>query len=135
MALQKWNRPKPIENPEVVKQLEEKYGFSISDDLKDCILSNNGARPKPNTIVLKNGEEDDIKILLSYNGNDPENIYKIIEYFIANYSGTLIPFASDSAGNYYCEQDGKIVLWTQSNELIPVCDSFSQFLEGLYELE
>ena len=135
MAVQKWSRPKPLENPMAVKQLQEKYGFALSGDLTNCILSNNGARPRPNTIVLKNGEENDVKMLLSYNENDPENIYKVIEYFIKTYNGSLIPFASDSAGNYYCEQGKRIVLWTQNNEIMPVCNSFPQFLDSLYELE
>ena len=135
MALQKWSRPKPLTNPIVIKQSEEKYGFSLSDDLVNCILSNNGARPRPNTIELKNGEENDVKLLLSYNDSDPENIFKVIEYFVNNYNGTLIPFAVDSAGNYYCEQGKRIVLWTQNKEILPVCNSFSQFLEALYELD
>ena len=135
MAVQKWSRPKPLDNPMAVKQLQEKYGFALSGDLTNCFLSNNGARPRPNTIVLKNGEENDVKMLLSYNENDPENIYKVIEYFIKTYNGSLIPFASDSAGNYYCEQGKRIVLWTQNNEIMPVCNSFPQFLDSLYELE
>lgn len=135
MAIQKWVRSKPLINPLAVKQLQEKYNFSLSGDLVNCILSNNGAKPRPNTIVLKNGEENDVKMLLSYNENDPENIYKVIEYFIKSYNGSLIPFASDSAGNYYCEQGKRIVLWTQSNEIMPVCNSFLQFLDSLYELD
>ena len=135
MAIQKWLRSKPLENPLAVEQLQEKYNFSLSGDLVNCILSNNGAKPRPNTIVLKNGEENDVKMLLSYNENDPENIYKVIEYFIKSYNGSLIPFASDSAGNYYCEQGKRIVLWTQNNEIMPVCNSFSLFLNSLYELD
>ena len=135
MALQSWRRPKTLINPMAVKQLEEKYGFTVSKELSECILLHNGARPKPNTITLENGEENDVKILLSYNENDPENIYRIIEYFIENYKGKLIPFAVDSAWNYYCEQEKRIVLWTQSKEIFPVCSNFSQFLESLYEIE
>lgn len=134
MALQKWSRQKPLNNPIVIKQLEEKYGFSLSDDLVNCILANNGGRPRPNTIELKNGEENDVKLLLSYNESDPENIHKVIEYFIDTYNGTLIPFAVDSSGNYYCEQGKRIVLWTQNKEIFPVSNSFAQFLEALYEL-
>lgn len=135
MALEKWTKSKPLKNPIAIRQLEEKYGFSLSDDLVKCILSNNGARPRPNTIELKNGEENDVKLLLSYNDSDSENIYKVIEYFNETYNCSLIPFAVDSAGNYYCEQGKRIVLWTQNKEIFPVSNSFSQFLESLYELE
>lgn len=135
MALQKWNRPKSLKNPRVIKQLEEKYKFSLSEDLFNCILANNGARPIPNTIGLRNGEENDVKMLLSYNDTDPENIFEVIEYFIKERKGNLIPFAVDSAGNYYCEQGKRIVLWTQNNEIFFVANTFSQFLESLYEIE
>ena len=135
MALQKWVRSKPLSNPNVIQQLEEQYHFSLSDDLKQCILSYNGARPRPNTIRLKNGEENDVKLLLSYNDCDPENIFKVIEFFVEEYDHKIIPFAVDSAGNYYCEQEKRIVLCTQNKEIIPVCNSFSQFLDSLYELE
>ena len=64
MALQKWSKVKKLDNPMSVKQLEDKYNFSISEDLKNCILVNNGGKPKPNTIELKNGEENDVKMLL-----------------------------------------------------------------------
>lgn len=135
MSVQKWSRISKIDDIMVVNRLEDKYGFSISEELKNCILLNNGARPKPNTIRLKNGEENDVKMLLSYNENDCENVHEILEYFIKLYNGSLIPFAVDSAGNYYCEQGKRIVLWTQSKEIFPVCNNFSQFLELLYELD
>lgn len=134
MAVEKWIKSRPLNDPISIRQLEKKYAFSLSDDLVSCIISNNGGRPRPNTIELRNGEENDVKLLLSYNDNDTENIYRVIEYFIDNYNGTLIPFAMDSSGNYYCEQGKRIVLWTQNKEILPVCNSFAQFLENLYFL-
>ena len=135
MALEKWIKIKLLENPTAINALEEKYKFFLSDELRNCILSNNGARPRPNVIRLQNGEENDVKTFLSYNRGDTENIYKVIDYFIKEYNGTLIPFAIDSAGNYYCEKGKNIVLWTQNKEILYVCDNILQFLELLYELE
>lgn len=135
MSLQKWVRTKQLNNPMAIKELKSRYGITLSTDLENCIQFYNGAKPRPNTIMLKNGEENDVKALLSYNEGDPENIFKVIEFFVKKYQGSLIPFASDSAGNYYCEQGKRIVLWTQNNEILPVCNSFSQFLDSLYELE
>lgn len=135
MSLQKWIRTKQLNNPLVIKELKSKYGIMLSTDLENCIQFNNGAKPRPNIIMLKNGEENDVKALLSYNDGDPENIFNVIEFFAKKYQGALVPFASDSAGNYYCEQGKRIVLWTQNNEILPVCNSFSQFLDSLYELK
>lgn len=131
MGIEKWNRIKPLEQETSVQQVEKDYGVSLSIALKECILKNNGGRPFPNIIKLKNGEEYDVKILLSYNTNDLENIYKVIQYFVDKYDGKVIPFAVDSAGNYYCEFDSKIVLWLQEDAIIPICDSFDLFLKML----
>lgn len=73
-------------------------------------------------------------MLLSFNETDRENIYKVIGYFISRYQRNLVPFASDSAGNYYCEKEDKIVLWTQDGEVIPVSASFGDFLNSLHEV-
>lgn len=133
MALEKWSRVKPLKDPKSIEVIEKKFGCNLSSELKDCILENNGGRPKLDFIKLENGEEYDVKILLSYNEDDIENIYKVSEFFIKNFNGKMIPFASDSAGNYYCECDGKIVLWTQDDEVLSVCDGFKDFLNSLYE--
>ena len=82
---------------------------------------------------MSNGDESDVKALLSFNETDRENIYKAIGYFILQYQGNLVPFASDSAGNYYCEKESKIALWTQEGEVIPVSNSFPDFLNSLHK--
>ena len=134
MAIQKWSRVKPLENPKAIALFEETYHCVISEKLKECICLNNAGRPVPNIIKLENGTENDVKLLLSFNYSDAENIYKVIDFFIKKFDGTVIPFASDSAGNYYCEKESKIVLWTQEDEIYLVCNDFSEFLDALYEI-
>lgn len=134
MALEKWIRIKPLKDENVIESLETKGSFKLSANLKKCIKANNGARPVPNVVKTKTGQEFDIKFLLSYNEDDSENVYKVIKYFLDNYGNTLIPFASDSSGNYYCEKSGKIVLWLQSEEVLQVADNFADFLNSIYEL-
>lgn len=133
MALNKWRRVKPLVNQNAVNVFEKKYNLSLPDDFKKCVIENNGGRPEPNSIKTKNGYELDVKLLLSYNVDDTENIYAVIDYFMDNYAGKLIPFASDSAGNYYCFKGDMVFLWTQENEIISVCDSFMDFKNGLYK--
>ena len=72
-----------------------------------------------------------VKLLLSYNPEDIETVYKCISYFCEK---KLLPFAVDSSGNYYCMCGNKVVLWVQSDETYDVSDSFSAFISGLYEL-
>lgn len=131
MALSKWLRG-TILSPEIIADFEKKYGYKIPSDLKECIIINNGGRPIPDTIKLNNGEEFDVKSLLSFNKNDPENIYKVIDYFKNNYDGELMPFAADSGGNYYCIKNNNVILWTQDNEIFAVSESFSDFLAKLF---
>ena len=134
MGLREWYRIKPLSNDTSIGKLERDYGVSISSALKECILSNNGGRPRPNVIKLTNGQECDVKLLLSYNDCDPENIYRVIRFFVEKFRGEVIPFATDSAGNYYCEYEGKIVLWLQEDVIIPICDNFDAFLQMLTEI-
>lgn len=135
MALQKWSRPKPLNNPIVIKQLEEKYGFTLSDDLVNCILSNNGARPRPNTIELKNGEENDVKLLLSYNDSDPENIFKVIEYFVNTYNGTLIPLQQIQQAITTANREDEQSFGHRIKKFSLYVIASLQFLDSLYELE
>lgn len=128
MASITWRRVKTLNDINAVDNFEKKYGISVPNDLKKCIINNNGGRPTPKTLKTKDGEELEVKALLSYNKDDIENIHNVIEYFIDNYSGKLLPFALDSAGNYYCIKDGKVVLWTQDSVIYEICDSFTEFL-------
>lgn len=134
MAVERWARVKALKNNQAIFELENEYGISLSEDLKKCILDNNGGRPIPNTIKLSDGEENDVKILLSYNADDVETIYKVINFFINEYNGSVVPFASDSAGNYYCEKDGKVVLWNQDGDIISVSNSFHEFLDSIQSI-
>lgn len=135
MALTEWRRIKPLVNKDAVAAFEEKYALSVPEDFKKCVTENNAGRPLPNAIVSEDGIEFDVKALLSYNEDDIENIYKVIDYFIKHYNGALVPFASDSAGNYYCFYNEKIVLWTQENEMISICNNFTEFTEKLCKSE
>lgn len=126
-----WRRVKKLNTPDSISIFENKYGFSIPTDLKDCIFANNGGRPSPKVFAIDSGTEYEVKSLLSYNEEDSDSIYKVIDFFVKNYKKSLLPFAKDSGDNYYCVQEGKIVLWTQDMEVYPICDTFSDFIKRL----
>lgn len=131
MSLSVWARVKPLQDTEAISKLEKKYNLALPVALKECILENNGARPRPNNIKSKLDERFDVKLLLSYNHEDIENIYNVVEYFIKEFNSDLIPFASDSGGNYFCMRNDAVVLWTQQGDIIDICDSFTEMLENL----
>lgn len=125
-----WFRVKPLTDKKAIDKLENKYNFKLPKDLKDCIKNNNGGYPNLNIIRTKTGREYDVRMLLSYNKEDYTNIYKSIDYF-RNNGKTLIPFAIDSGGNYFCIENGKIVLWTQEDDTYDICNTFTEFLNNL----
>lgn len=134
MALSKWTRVKPLNDPTAIAAFEKDYNCKLTEELKQCILANNGGRPNPDTIKAKNGQEFDVKLLLSFNKDDMETVFKVMGYFYETYHGMMVPFATDSAGNYYCESKDGIVLWTQDEDILPICEDFPTFLESLYEI-
>lgn len=135
MPLCAWSRIKPLKDPATLTEFESTYQCKMSEALKQCILAYNGGRPTPDAIKAESGQEFDVKLLLSFNKDgDQETVYKVMAYFFERYHGTLIPFAADSAGNYYCESESGIVLWTQDEDILPVCESFSVFLTSLHEI-
>ena len=131
MALEHWRRVKPLADPAAVEQLERRYQVRLSHGLRACILANNGGRPVPDGVRLAGGRATDVRLLLSYNPEDRENIYRPMEYFVEKYHGSLIPFAVDSGGNYFCQQGERIVLWRQDGEFCPVSENFEEFLDRL----
>lgn len=133
MTLLEWINVKPLVNKNAINDFEKKYKLTLPEDFKKCVANNNAGSPTYYAIKAKTGDEFDVKTLLSFNENDVENIYKIIDYFINQFCGKIIPFASDSAGNYYCFDDNKVILLTQDDDIIPICDSFSDFIGSLYE--
>ena len=126
-----WRRIKPLKSENALADFENRYGFSIGNELKDFIINHNGGRPIPKTMITDNGEEYEVKCFLSFNPDDTDSVYKVIDFFTDNYSNSLLPFAKDSADNYFCLKDGKIILWFQDMTDTPICDSFSKFLELL----
>ena len=123
-----WRRVKKLNEPDAISAFEERYGFLIPNALKECISKNNGGRPNPKVFTTNSGAEYEVKALLSYNAEDVESIYKVIDFFIKEYGTSMLPFAEDSGGNYYCVKEGKIVFWTQDMEVYPICDTFSDFI-------
>lgn len=126
-----WRRVKPLKSNDLIDSFEKKYGYIVPEELKEVIIANNGGRPSPKILTNKVGQDFEIKSLLSYNNDDVENIYRIIDFFVENYNRELLPFAMDSAGNYYCINNKRVILWTQDDEIITVCDSFNEFIKLL----
>lgn len=126
-----WKYVKPLENPLAIEDFEKANGVEFPADAKEIFRECNGGRPPMrfyNTAMENNKE---FKTLLSFNKSDIENIYK---YFPLDSSDrTLIPFASDPAGNYFVIKAGKICLWNhETDKTIFLANTLTEFLNSLH---
>jgi cell wall assembly regulator SMI1 len=113
-----WKRVKPLQNS--IEEFEKEQGLTIPNMLKELIQLHNGGRPNPNIFSTQSGKEVEMKALLSYNKQDIENIYKVINYFKEQYNGKLLPFATEPSGDYFCLNldTHSIVYWEhETNEI------------------
>lgn len=127
-----WKYVKPLENEQTIEDFEKTHGVTFPEDLKEIFRKYNGGRPpmkRYDTALEKNKE---FKTLLSFNRTDVENIYKFCP--LDSSDATLIPIASDPAGNFFVLKDGKIFFWNhETDETMLLANTFTEFLSTLHE--
>jgi len=132
----KWKYVKKLEDKKNVTDFETANRVRLPDDLKNCILENNGGRPSLRVFDSMAQKERVVKGLLSFNKSDLDNVYTVMEVFKKGGLG-LIPFASDPFGNFICldpNDKDSVVFWNHENgEAEQVCSSFSSFINSLYK--
>lgn len=130
-------RVKKLNNVNVINKFEQDYEIILPDLLKEFIISNNGGRPNLDITKTKTGIEVEIKSFLSFNTEDTENIYSVIEYFKKEFNDTIVPIATEPSGDYFCinVNDGSIVYWNQeTNDLTYLFENFNKFINSLYSI-
>jgi hypothetical protein len=135
MAIQ-WKYVSPLKDESSLERVEIKYAFPIPDDLKDCIIKNNGGVPVPSSFDFGENKNKAFGGLLSYNEGDADSIYDYVGLFeIKDKRGLkMLPIGIDPAGNFICVQDKKIVFYAhETDEIYHICDTFTQFLTLLHE--
>lgn len=131
MTIKNWKYVKPLNNPNAVEEFEKTHGMIFPVDLKEIIKCYNGGRPELKLYDTATEKDKEFKTLLSFNETDIENIYKYCDVDSSN--KTMIPFASDSAGNLFVLKAGKIYLWNhESDTLNFIADKFTDFLNSLH---
>lgn len=127
-----WKYVKELKDKAVIDVFEKEHGFSFPKDLKDILLKYNGGRPSLNYFDTKTEKDKEFKTLLSFNESDIETIFKC--YPLDSADNTLIPFASNSGGDYFVLKDGDIYLWKHENDTtVFLASSFTDFLKSLHE--
>lgn len=128
-----WKNAVPLQDPAIIDNVETSYGITIPADLRKLIVEHNGGFPVPNRCIVRGQTERDVKMLLSYNKDDPETIFEVINFFLKRSHKLLLPFASDSANGYYCLK-GPFVVYVEGDDMTPitVAENLSDFLQKLY---
>lgn len=127
-----WKYVKELKNNTAIDEFEKAHNFSYPLDLKQILLKYNGGRPSLKYYDLQGEKDKEFKTLLSFNESDIENIYKC--YPLDSADKTLIPFASDPAGNYFILKDNAIYLWEhESDKTTFLAASFAEFLDTLHD--
>lgn len=131
----KWKYVSPLKDGTEVDIVELKYRFMIPDDLKKCIVENNAGIPSLFTFDLGMNKEMVFGGLLSFNEGDEDSFYDYVGLFEKEDGKALkmFPFAIDPAGNFFCIENNKVVLYNhEEDSTIVIANTFSAFLNMLY---
>lgn len=127
-----WKYVKALKDKNAISVFEKENGITIPKDLRSVIENNNGGRPSLKYYDLKNEPDKEFKSLLSFNKEDVDNIYKF--YPLDSSDKSLVPFAIDSAGNFFVLKNEKIGLWNHENDTVTIiCNTFTDFLKMLHD--
>mgnify|MGYP004524959015 CR=1 FL=1 len=128
-----WDFTLSLEDDSILDNFEIDYAYRIPEDLKKLIRENNAGIPEQN--IFDSPKEGMVFAgLLSFNKNDEETVYMVLNNFIINGKLEMIPFGTDGFGNIFCLKCNKVVLWNHENEDIKIiADSLSNFLEMLHK--
>ena len=131
-----WKRVKPLVEKDSINKFQEIYGIVFPEELKELIKVNNGGRPSLDIIKTVEGEELEVKALLSFNKEDVENIYNVINYFKEHFQVRIVPIATEPSGNYFCINltNNSIVYWNhETNKETLISNGIKEFLMSLYK--
>ena len=136
MAEIKWKYVSPLQDETELTVLELQYCFLIPDDLKECIMENNAGVPSVSTLDIGGNVRKVFGGLLSFNKDDVDSFFDYVTIFESDDRKGLkmFPFAIDPAGNFFCIENGKVVLYNhESDQTTIVSNTFTDLLHKLYE--
>ena len=122
----------------LIENFEHKVGYKFSDTFKNCVIDYNGGRPTLSAFDTEMEKEREMKLLLSFNKNDKENIWNTNEWVESelDFAKNLIAFADDNFGNLICfdANNNNVVFWNHEIDTTEfIAKDFDTFLGCLYE--
>lgn len=130
-----WKCIKPLESIKNIDDYECMVRYSLPDDFRECVITNNGGRPEYRCFDTDKAKERVLKSFLSFNRNDKETVWKLYEWKKEQFENKYVPFAIDNFGNLICfdaDNDHIVFLNHENSSVENVADSFSSFFDSLY---
>lgn len=146
MGKLKWEMTVPLENKEVVGQIESQFKITLPKLFKHLIIENNGGYANLDVFKTVNGRVEMLGRILNFNDSGSDKfINTILAYGERLKQNNLIPFGIDPAGNLICFQyvslncEPQIVFWVHDTlpdkeDIELIAKDFKSFLDCLYEL-
>ena len=124
---------KPV-SPEIVENLKSHISkFKLPQTFVNFMAFNNTGCPLKDCIII-NGEEHYIAYFMSFDKDDVYYYYNLLDSFLNNSDGKMIPFAVNCSSDYYClnlENNG-VYFWpheSEEDEFIPLNITFDELVD------
>lgn len=127
-----WSFTIPLGDENSINYIQQKFKIKMPIELIEIIKKYNGGYPSKYKCNIEGFGDTDLKCLLSFNEEDDETIYDVLEFFINKFDGMLIPFASDSSSGYYCISKNGVEYYNElDSNCFFVANNINEFLEKL----
>ena len=131
-----WKYVIPLKSYTSIIEFENIAEYRFPPDFKKCVKLYNGGLPTKNAFDTDKHSERLLKTFLSFNKEDIDSVWNAIEWSKEELSGKYVTFAIDNFGNLVCfdiHNDEIVFIDHETFNIEKVADSFSNFLEKLYE--
>ena len=143
----KWLNSRPPIDEEEIQDIERKLGVKLPRDFIECVKKYHGGHPLVNeftyTDIYLGPVGSCFGQLFSFDSGDMENIIQNNEVPPEDFPEGLVMFGYDGGGGYICfdyrttKTAPSVVFWISdapsADEIIPLADTFTGFVEMLYE--
>lgn len=131
-----WKYVKPLESSNLISEYEKIVGYSFCDSFKRCVASNNGGRPEKRAFDTNKHNGREIKSFLSFNRDDKETVWKILEWNKTELAQKYVPFGIDNFGNLICfDSENDTIVFVNHEDLTVenIAENFESFIKKLYD--
>ncbi|MGH1048793.1 MULTISPECIES: SMI1/KNR4 family protein [Bacillus] len=129
-----------------IQQVEKYLGVKFPIDFIECVKKYDGGYPRPKIFDISGQDENVFSKLLTFDLESRNSILQVYEDIKDGLIDKVYPFGKDSFGNHLCfdyrnnPEAPIVVFWEHEEEdieeaIYPVCSSFTELLNSLYEFE